>query len=102
MTMIDPVAAEGEPMRSSTEYLAWESVDVCPICASADRSVVDPAASVVRRKGCGHRYVEPRPTGSRPRARARRCGAGVSIESLMPTPRVGFSTSERGSVRSWR
>lgn len=62
VTLIDPVVGGGEPMRSSTEYLAWESVDVCPICASADRSVVDVGASVVRCRGCGHRYVDPRPT----------------------------------------
>jgi SAM-dependent methyltransferase len=60
--MFDPVAGEGVGIRGSTEYLAWESVDVCPICKSADRSVVDTEASVVRCGGCGHRYVEPRPT----------------------------------------
>jgi SAM-dependent methyltransferase len=60
--MISPAAGKGESRHSSTEYLAWESVDVCPICASADRSVVDTAASVVRCRACGHRYVEPRPT----------------------------------------
>ena len=35
---------------------------LCPICASADRIVVDTEASVVWCRGCGHRYVEPRPT----------------------------------------
>lgn len=64
----EPEAGEREPAhsfteaRSCTEYRAWESVDACPIYASADRSVVDTDAAVVRCTGCGHRYVEPRST----------------------------------------
>jgi SAM-dependent methyltransferase len=60
--VIDLLAGVAAPMSGSLEYLAWESVDFCPICASADRSVVDMWASVVRCGTCGHRYVAPRPT----------------------------------------
>jgi 2-polyprenyl-3-methyl-5-hydroxy-6-metoxy-1,4-benzoquinol methylase len=62
VTMLDSVAELAESGRGATEYLAFEAVDACPICASADRSVVDEEASVVRCQGCGHRYVDPRPT----------------------------------------
>jgi SAM-dependent methyltransferase len=58
----DHAADESDPTRGSTEYLAWEPVEVCPICACGDQAVVDAAASVVRCEGCGHRYVGPRPT----------------------------------------
>lgn len=58
----DVVSGEGESAGGSAEYLDWESVDACPICASPARSVVDAGASVVRCNGCGHRYVAPRPT----------------------------------------
>jgi SAM-dependent methyltransferase len=51
-----------EAAVTAREYLAWESVDLCPVCASADRSLVDLFASVVRCERCGHRYVAPRPT----------------------------------------
>jgi len=60
--MRNPATSDGDPVRSATEYLAWESVDVCPVCAAEDRSVADEQASVVRCKSCGHRYVHPRPT----------------------------------------
>jgi 2-polyprenyl-3-methyl-5-hydroxy-6-metoxy-1,4-benzoquinol methylase len=59
---IDSLAGAGESISGPAEYVAWESVDVCPICASADRSIVDAQASVVRCGVCGHRYVDPRPT----------------------------------------
>jgi SAM-dependent methyltransferase len=62
VTTIDPVAGDRELMPDSTDYLAWESVDRCPVCASLNRSVVDSIASVVRCSACGHRYVDPRPT----------------------------------------
>jgi SAM-dependent methyltransferase len=58
---IDPVN-EGASIDSPPQYVAWESVDACPVCASADRDVFDVEAAVVRCRGCGHRYVEPRPT----------------------------------------
>jgi SAM-dependent methyltransferase len=47
---------------SPAAYTEWERVEACPICGSADRAVVDAEASVVRCAGCGHRYVDPRPT----------------------------------------
>jgi SAM-dependent methyltransferase len=62
VTMLDSEAGLTGSGRGGTEYLAFEMVDVCPICASADRSVVDEEASVVRCQDCGHRYVDPRPT----------------------------------------
>jgi len=45
-----------------TDYLAFERVNACPLCGSTDRSIADSGASVMRCHGCGHRYVDPRPT----------------------------------------
>jgi SAM-dependent methyltransferase len=59
---IDLPAGESGPTHGARDYLAWEPADVCPICASADRALVDAEASVVRCGACGHRYVSPRPT----------------------------------------
>lgn len=60
--MLDPAPQPTGSGRGETEYLAFETVEACPICASADPAVVDQEASVVRCQGCGHRYVDPRPT----------------------------------------
>ena len=60
--MIHPMVGERGSGDDAGEYLAWESVDVCPICASADHTVVDAVAAVVRCASCGHRFVDPRPT----------------------------------------
>lgn len=48
------------PVAEPAEYHAFERVDRCPVCSSSDRSSLE--ASVVRCLGCGHRYVDPRPT----------------------------------------
>lgn len=63
MTTIGSATVDDEgSRRDSTEYVTWERVEICPVCASPSRSIVDREASVVRCAGCGHRYVEPRPT----------------------------------------
>lgn len=59
--MTDAVTETGGP-GARAEYFAWETVDVCSICSSGERAIVDTEASVVRCKDCGHRYVDPRPT----------------------------------------
>jgi len=59
---IDLPAGESGPTHGPTDYLAWEPVEVCPICACADRALVDAETRVVRCRACGHRYVSPRPT----------------------------------------
>ena len=50
------------PSTGPVAYTEWERVDACPICGSTGKTVVDSEASVVRCTGCGHRYVDPRPT----------------------------------------
>jgi 2-polyprenyl-3-methyl-5-hydroxy-6-metoxy-1,4-benzoquinol methylase len=62
VTMLDSATEPTGSGRGETEYLAYEMVNACPICASANPSVFDEEASVVRCRGCGHRYVDPRPT----------------------------------------
>jgi len=44
------------------EYHEYEAVAGCPLCKDVDHVIVDSAASVVECRGCGHRYVNPRPT----------------------------------------
>ncbi len=50
--------------EASLEYREFERVAVCPVCRAEDRRTVDPEASVVECRDCGHRYVDPRPTQS--------------------------------------
>lgn len=46
----------------SARYREFERVTGCPICGRPDRQVVDALADVVACTGCGHRFVDPRPT----------------------------------------
>lgn len=62
MATLDFPAVGDDPTHGPTDYLAWEPVEVCPICACAERALVDLEARVVRCRSCGHRFVSPRPT----------------------------------------
>jgi 2-polyprenyl-3-methyl-5-hydroxy-6-metoxy-1,4-benzoquinol methylase len=65
-----PVA--GEPPRQAApspttpapgdRYVEHERVPACAVCGDTRRTTIDRDASVVRCGGCGHRYVDPRPT----------------------------------------
>jgi SAM-dependent methyltransferase len=48
--------------RPADRYVEFERVDTCPVCGASRRRVTDRRASVARCMGCGHRYVDPRPT----------------------------------------
>ncbi len=47
---------------TASDYEAFEQVVACPLCGSHQQESVDSDAAVVRCQGCGHRYVDPRPT----------------------------------------
>jgi SAM-dependent methyltransferase len=57
-----PTSAFPLAEMTGDDYQWYEPVDVCPLCTSPERVVVDREAAVVRCRGCGHRYVHPRPT----------------------------------------
>lgn len=84
---VDDTGATQDP----AEYVAWEKVAACPMCASPSRSVVDRSASVVRCRGCGHRYVELRPTQ-----------AEIARGYSLPTTYDDWIELADGRERMWR
>ncbi len=48
--------------RPADRYVEFERVVACPLCGDPRRGTTDAGASMARCLGCGHRYVDPRPT----------------------------------------